>query len=368
MNKVLKTMAFLLVVLLSACQNKQQQQQESPAPQLPVIPVGTKTVTTYKSYPTSLQGIVSSEIRAKVSGYINDVLVDEGERVEKGQTLFRLETQALSSDARSAQARVNSAKIEVNRLKPLVEKNIVSQVRLETAKANLAQAKSDLQSIQANIDYATIKSPVQGMVGDINLRTGALVSPTDMMPLTTVADIDQVYADFSINEKDYYNLLADTDLNRSNLANSFQKVELILPNGTTYPTKGQISSISGRVNPQTGSINFRATFNNPDLMLKDGSSGTIRIPQLYKNALVIPRLSTFERQGYILAYQFKKDSVIERQIKTQEAGRLYIVRSGLQQGDTIVAKGVNKIKNGSKVKPVAASLDSIVQSFDRVFK
>ena len=361
-------MACLLIVLMTACQDQQPQQGSRPAPELPVIPVDTQTVTTYQTYPTNVQGIVSSEIRSKVSGYINEVLVDEGERVEKGQTLFRLETQALSSDARSAQARVNSAKIEVNRLQPLVEKNIVSQVRLETAKANLAQAKSDLQSIQANIDYATIKSPVQGMVGDINLRTGALVSPTDQMPLTTVADIDQVYADFSINEKDYYNLLADTDRDRSDLADSFQEVELVLPNGTPYPLKGKISSISGRVNPQTGSINFRATFNNPDFMLKDGSSGTIRIPQLYKNALVIPRLSTFERQGYILAYQLKKDSVIERQIKTQEAGRLYIVKSGLQQGDTIVAKGVNKIKNGSKVKPVAASLDSIVRSFDRVFK
>lgn len=361
-------MAFLLVVLLSACQNKQQQQQERPAPQLPVIPVSTKTVTTYKSYPTSLQGIVSSEIRAKVSGYINDVLVDEGERVEKGQTLFRLETQALSSDARSAQARVNSAKIEVNRLKPLVEKKIVSTVRLETAKANLAQAKSDLESIQANIDYATIKSPVQGMVGDINLRTGALVSPTDMMPLTTVADIDQVYADFSINEKEYYSWLADKKLDGSNLADSFQKVELTLPNGTTYPTKGQISSISGRVNPQTGSINFRATFDNPDLLLKDGTSGIIRVPQFYKDALVIPRLSTFERQGYILAYELQKDSVIEKQITTREAGRLYIVESGLALGDTIVAKGVNKIENGSKVKPQRTSLDSIIGSFDQVFK
>lgn len=361
-------MACLLIVLMTACQDQQPQQGSRPAPQLPVIPVDTQTVTTYQTYPTNVQGIVSSEIRAKVSGYINEVLVDEGERVEKGQTLFRLETQALSSDARSAQARVNSARIEVNRLQPLVKKNIVSQVRLETAKANLAQAKSDLQSIQANIDYATIKSPVQGMVGDINLRTGALVSPTDQMPLTTVADIDQVYADFSINEKYYYNLLADTNRDRSDLADSFQKVELVLPNGLPYPLKGKISSISGRVNPQTGSINFRATFDNPDFILKDGTSGTIRIPQLYKNALVIPRLSTFERQGYILAYQLKKDSVIERQIKTQEAGRLYIVKSGLQQGDTIVAKGVNKIKNGSKVKPVAASLDSIVRSFDRVFK
>lgn len=368
MKKIKWLIISFLFLLNMACQQKQQQQRRQNTPQLPVIPVSSQDVTTYRTYPTNIQGIVSSEIRAKVSGYINQVLVNEGERVEKGQTLFRLETQVLSSDAKAAQARMNSARIEVERLKPLVKKDIVSPVSLETAKANLAQAKSDLQSIEANIEYANIKSPVQGMVGDINLRNGALVGPVDQMPLTTVADINQVFADFSINEKDYYDLLADKNIEESNLTASFEKVELILPNGKTYPIKGKITSISGRVNPQTGSINFRATFDNPDLFLKDGISGTIKIPQLFKNVNVIPRLSTFERQGSILAYQLKKDSVIERQIKTREAGKLYIVNSGLNTGDTIVAKGVNKIKNGSKIKPQPTQLDSIVQSFDRVFK
>lgn len=367
MNKFLTASGCLLLLLSFACQ-KQQQQQGQPVPQLPVIAVGTKSITTYKTYPTNLQGVVSSEIRAKVSGYIIEVFVDEGERVEKGQLLFRLETQALSSDAQSAQARVNAAKIEVNRLKPLVEKNIISPVRLESAKADLVQAKSNLQSIQANIDYANIKSPVRGMVGDVNLRSGALVSPLDQMPLTTVADINQIYADFSINEKEYYDLLAKQSMDKSKLADSFKEIELILPNGSTYPIKGKISSISGRVNPQTGSINFRAIFDNPEVLLKDGASGIIRIPQVYKNAIVIPRLSTFERQGSILAFQLKTDSVVEQQISTNAAGKLYIVNSGLQQGDTIVAKGVNKIKNGSKIKPVASNLDTIVESFDRVFK
>ena len=357
-----------LLLLNLACQEKGGPQRQRRAPQLPVIPVTSQDVTTYKTYPTNVQGIVSSEMRAKVSGYIDEVLVNEGERVEKGQTLFRLETQALSSDAQAAQARMNSARIEVERLQPLVKKDIVSPVSLETAKANLAQAKSDLQSIKANIEYANMKSPVQGMVGDINYRNGALVSPADQVPLTTVADINQVFADFSINEKEYYNILAEKNIDGANLSESFQSVSLLLPNGKEYPVKGEITSISGSTNPQTGSIKFRATFDNPDLLLKDGISGTIRIPQLYKQVKVIPRLSTFERQGNILAFQLKKDSVIERQIKTREAGKLYIVESGLEKGDTIVAKGVNKIKNGSKIKPKPTQLDSIVQSFDKVFK
>src|SRR5690606_21301372 len=137
----------------------------------------------YTTYPTSLEGIVDSEVRAKTSGYITHVLVDEGQKVKKGQTLFTLETQSLSQDAAAAKANVNAAQVEVDKLKPLVEKNIISAVQLETAKAKLAQAQSGYNSIAANIGYATIKSPVDGYVGAIPFREGALISPTSQVPL-----------------------------------------------------------------------------------------------------------------------------------------------------------------------------------------
>lgn len=151
------------------------QQQAMP---YPVITIPSETVTAYVSYPTSLEGVINSEVRAKASGFITRVLVDEGEKVRKGQTLFTLETQSLSEDAAAAQANVNAAQVEVNKLIPLVEKNIISNVQLETAKAKLAQAKSGYNSIAANIGYATIKSPVDGYVGAIPFREGALISPT----------------------------------------------------------------------------------------------------------------------------------------------------------------------------------------------
>ncbi len=144
-------------------------------------------------------------------GYITQVLVDEGEKVSKGQTLFKLETEALSQDAGAARANVNAAQVEVDKLKPLVEKGIISPVQLETAKARLEQAKAGYSSIAASIGYANIKSPVDGYVGAINFREGALVSPGDPTPLTTVSDIDEVYAFFSMNERDYLNFIQDAE-------------------------------------------------------------------------------------------------------------------------------------------------------------
>ena len=141
--------------------------QQSQALPFAVAEVPQKSTTTFISYPTTIEGTINSEVRARVSGYIQKVLVDEGQKVSKGQPLFKLETQSLSQDAEAAKARVNVAEVEVDKLIPLVEKNIISQVQLETAKANLAQAKSNYNSIVANIGYATVSSPVDGYVGGI---------------------------------------------------------------------------------------------------------------------------------------------------------------------------------------------------------
>ena len=201
MKKLSLLTALIGTFLFWSCQNTEGQEQaqaQGPAP-YPVIEVPVKTVTGYTTYPVSLEGTVNSAVRAKVPGYITDVLVDEGEQVRKGQVLFRLETESLSQEAGAARANVNAAQVEVDKLKPLVEKGIISDVQLQTAQARLEQAKAGYSSIAANIDYANIKSPVDGNVGAIRFREGALVSPNDPQPLTTVSDIDEVYAFFSMN-------------------------------------------------------------------------------------------------------------------------------------------------------------------------
>ena len=365
------------ILLLISCGNDSEKSQQAAGAQAqqakpyPVIEIITKTVEGNTSYPVNIEGIVNSEIRAKVSGYINKVMVDEGEKVKKGQILFKLETQSLNQDAQAAQANVNAAQVEVDKLKPLVEKDIISEVQLETAKAKLQQAKSSYNSIAANIGYANIKSPVDGYVGSIRLREGALVSPTSQQPLTTVADIRKVYAYFSMNETDYLNFLQNKrGESFDEIIKNLPNVKLRLANGTMYSEEGRIETINSQVNANTGTVSFRAVFDNPSRILTNGNSGSILIPEVYKDAVVVPQSATFEQQGSIMVMKVGEDNkVTSSAIKTKdEIGSLYIVESGIKQGDKIVAKGVSKIRPGSEIKPQPVPFDSIAEPIEKVFK
>ncbi|WBU88521.1 efflux RND transporter periplasmic adaptor subunit [Cellulophaga omnivescoria] len=366
---IIPVAAFLVIV---SCGNKQEQQapQAPPAP-FPVAQLQPKTVTSYAEYPTTIEGIVNSDVRAKTSGYIQKVLVDEGQKVRKGQVLFRLETQSLSQDAGAAKARINVAQVEVNKLIPLVEKNIISPVQLETAKANLAQAKANYSSVSANIGYATIKSPVDGYVGAINFREGALISPSDPTPLTTVSDISKVYAFFSLNETQYLDFLEKAEGKTLNekLAN-YPEVSLILANGSKYAEKGKIQTSTGQVNPSTGTVSLRAVFNNPNRLITNGNSGKIQIPNTYKDAIVVPQQATYEQQGNIMIFKVGEDNKIATSIIKIKStvDNLYVVESGLDAKDKIVTTGVGKLKNGMEIVPQETSFDDALKPIATLFK
>lgn len=345
-----------------------QQQQAMP---YPVITIPAETVTAYDTYPTRLEGVVNSEVRAKTSGYITEVLVDAGQKVSKGQTLFRLETESISQDAAAAQANVNAAQVEVNKLGPLVDKGIISSVQLETAKAKLAQAQSGYNAIVANIGYSTIKSPVDGYVGAINLREGALVSPTSQIPLTTVADIKKVYAFFSLNEKEYLDFIQNREGETiDEKIKNLPKVRLILANGQIYPIEGIIETINSQVNATTGTVSFRAVFDNPNRLLTSGSSGKIQIPNIYEDATVVPASSTFERQGITYVYKVQGDTLaLSNSVEVlNRVDNLIIVGEGVQPGDAIVGKGVDKLRGKTPIQAQHVEFDSIAKGLKRVFK
>src|SRR5690606_34550642 len=299
---------------------------------VPVVEVPVKDVSGYISYPVSIEGTINSQVRAKVAGYITDVLVDEGQAVKKGQLLFKLETQTLSQDAGAAEANVAAAQVEVDRLKPLVDKGIIGKVQLETAAARLAQAQANYNSIAANIDYANIKSPIDGNVGAIPYRQGALVSPNDPTPLTTVSLIDSVYAYFALNERDYLNFLQTTKGEKlSEKIKNFPPVQLRMVNGAIYGFPGKIETVNGQVNTSNGTVNFRASFPNPNRLLSNGNSGSILITKVYENATVIPESSTFEQQGKVYVYKVQGDTVaVTNTIEvTDRVENLIVVGSGI---------------------------------------
>ena len=360
-------------IFLTSCNNDKGNQGRTGQQALPfpVITVPSETITAYDTYPTRLEGIINSQVYAKTSGYITDVLVDEGQKVRKGQTLFTLETQSLSQDAAAAKANVNAAQVEVDKLKPLVEKNIISNVQLETAKAKLLQAQSSYNSIAATIGYSTIKSPVDGYVGSINMREGSLVSPSSQTPLTAVVDIDKVYAFFALNEKQYLDFIQNSEGKSLNeKIKNMPKVRLLLANGQLYPVEGTIETVNSQVNAATGTVSFRAIFDNPNGLLSSGSSGQIQIPRVYEDATLVPAVSTFERQGITYTYRVQGDTLaIPSSIDILDrVGNLLIVDKGINPGDKIVARGVDKLRGNTPIQAQPVAFDSIVKGLKKVFK
>lgn len=370
-HKLLTLSLFLIIASCAKSEKPKTATVKRPVPSFPVVKIQSKTVTGYQEYPTSIEGLVNNAVRAKVSGYVQKVLVDEGEKVRKGQILFKLETQSLSQDAGAAKARINVAQVEVDKLIPLVKKNIISAVQLETAKANLAQAKANYSSVSASIGYATIKSSVDGYVGAINFREGALVSPADPTPLTTVSDISKVYAFFSLNETQYLDFLQNAaGKNLSEKLANYPAVNLILANGSLYTEKGKIQTSSGQINQNTGTVSFRAIFNNPNQLVTNGNSGKIQIPIIHENATVIPQKSTYEQQGNIMVFKLDKENKVVTSIIKVKAtvGNLYVLESGLDLEDEIVVSGVGKLRNGMAISPQVTPFDKAIEPIATLFK
>lgn len=369
---VLGSLSSLAVI---SCGKKEQAQGgQGPMP-YQVIQVPTQDVVGHTSYPTSLQGKVTSSVRAKITGYIQEVYVDEGSLVKKGQPLFRLETNVLSQNAdaskaaiKTAEAQVNVAQVNVDKLVPLVQKGIISNIQLETAKANLASAQSQLasakanyNSVTANIDFSIVRSPIDGIVGAIAFREGALISPSDPTPLTTVSDDSEIFAYFSMNEKEYFNFVEKIEGNTlKEKLTHLPEVELQLANGSIYPYKGKIETISGQINTATGTVQVRAAFPNKERILSTGNSGTLMIPQVYNDVMVVPESSTFEQQGQIYVYKVENDTVKATQIEVIErVNKLAVVKSGLSKGQTIVGTGLGTLRNGTAITPTPTTIEKI---------
>jgi membrane fusion protein, multidrug efflux system len=355
--------AFLLAIGLFSC--KKEETQTAP-PVLPykVVEIGKSNTTLLAEYPASLEGITDIDIRAKVDGYIEKIFVQEGQEVKKGQILFKLETQTITQEAGAAKAKIAAAEVEVNRLKPLVDRNIISDVQLETAKANLASAKSTYQSIIAKINYATIKSPVNGIVGTLPLRIGSYVSSSTTEPLTRISDVSTIYAYFSVNEKQQLDIMMHAKGKTfQEKINNMEAVNLILSNGMPYEQKGKIETFSGQANVSTGSFNVRASFPNANKLLRSGGSGTIQIPTDLKDVIIIPQNATLELQDKRIALIVDKENKVKAvpiEVRAIPGGQFFVVDSGLNTNDKMLVEGVGIVTEGTLIKPELVNYETII--------
>ena len=358
--KKLSIIAILsATLLLSSCFGTSEKPAQGPvAPPPPSLKVGElkkQDLTVFKEFSTTLEGKQNVEIWPKVAGFVQRVYVEEGQKIKKGQLLFKLETQTLNQDANAAKASVNVAQVEVDKLRPLVEKNIISPVQLETAKAQLEQAKASYQSVASNIGYSSITSPVDGYIGEIPFKIGALVSSSMAKPLTTVSDVSEVRAYFSMNEKELLKLKESMPKNDKNFLDieKAPSVTLIMINGEEYAEPGKIAMINTIINSTTGSVTARADFDNKSNLLSSGSTGKIKIPTIFKNAYEIPQVATIDLQGKKLVYILKDDNTVTTMpidiVANTQKG--FIVEKGIEEGTTIVLEGVTKLKDGMVISP-----------------
>lgn len=357
------TGAVALTLFLS-CGNKQNETSEDNN-SYPIMVLAEQEAELQAIYPVSIKGQEDIEIRPRIDGFIDAIYIDEGSAVKKGQRMFLINSpqaeQALTTaqaSVKSAQAKVNTAKTNVDRIRPLAEQGIVSHVQLQTAEdsyqsaiADLEQTQATLKNARATISWTNVSSPVDGFIGSIPYRQGSLVNSSNV--LTTVANTNTIFAYFSLNEKELRSFMNGLEGNtRTEKIQNIPEVILTLSDGTIYPEKGRIETITGVLNITTGSAGFRAGFPNKHGELKSGSSGTISIPRKLNKVFVIPQKATFPQQDKTLVYVVQGDSVIQRVISvvSTPGGKDYAVTDGLKAGEKIITDGIATLSNGKKIQ------------------
>jgi membrane fusion protein (multidrug efflux system) len=379
-GKIKIIMLITSMVLLQNCTKAAEGSNAAPpAPELPVYTVITSPATTYQEFPTALEGKNNIEIRSQVDGYLDKIYVEEGAYVRAGQPLFKIDSRAYgeqmnmaTANLQVANANIQKAKVEVDRLQPLVAAKVVSDVQLRTAKANYAaavaaasQAKASVGGARINVGFTTITAPVSGYIGRIPHKKGSLISRTDPNPLTLLSDISEIYAYFSLSELDFIafqNKYAGATLQEK--LKNMPMVELVIADNSIYSEKGKMSIVDGQFDKTTGAISVRAVFPNANGTLRTGNTGRVRMPQLISNALVVPQESTFEIQDKTYVYVVGKDQkVTSKPIKISgKTENYYFVSEGLQPGEKIVYVGLGNLKDGASIKPKVISSDSLLRA------
>ncbi|MGN1240914.1 MAG: efflux RND transporter periplasmic adaptor subunit [Alloprevotella sp.] len=363
-----KTALWALAALLFVSCGQKKQQLGEAGNDYAVVTLQPTDIELSTAYPATIKGMQDIEIRPKVSGYLTQLLVDEGATVRKGQALFKIDDVQYQAAVNQAQASVNVVKANINTQKLTVEnkkmlhsKQIISDYDLQTAinqlaslEAQLQQAEAALQSARDNLRYCTVTSPGDGVVGVIPYRVGSLVSASSAQPLTTVSSINEMYVYFSMTEKQLLTLTREQGGLNEALKN-MPPVTLVLSDGTTYSETGKVSTISGVIDPSTGAVQMRATFSNAQRVLRSGGTGSVLMPNNQKGAIVIPQKATYEIQNKKFVYVVDaKNKVQSREIQVlvQNDGQNYVVSDGLKAGERIVVDGVNKLKNDMEIKPI----------------
>lgn len=379
-----KTSVLILItsLLLYSCAEKKKPEKVNTPKDYDVLTLQPRQATTFNDFPANIEGQEIIEIRPMVDGYLEAIYVQEGATVKKGQLLFKIknpqyEQAVVTANAaiKSAVADVNTAKMDVEKVRPLVEKDIVSKFQLESAQyalqskeAALSQAYATLANARTNLGYTTLRSPQNGVIGSIPYKIGALVSSGTTDPLTTLSNIGNVYAYFSLNEKQLLSFSNNVPGNTmQDKLNHLPPVILLLADGTEYSQRGKLETASGLINTETGSASFKATFPNPMGVIRSGASATVRVPRTVDTALLVPQSASYELQDKRFVYSVSKDNrVINAMVvaKPTNDGQFLIIQGGLKAGDRVVVNGSN-LKDSTLIIPRPVNADSLYKTIQQ---
>lgn len=354
------------LALLSSC--GQGNKSTGSAPEIAVMEVNTTTANLTNSYPATIKGKQDVEIRPMVSGFITKLHVDEGAVVRKGQVLFTIDPVQYQAAVQTAKATVETAKAALStqelttaNKRELNKKQIISDYdlkmsenQLAQAKATLAQAEAQLINAKKNLSYTQVTSPSDGVVGTIPYRVGSLVSASIATPLTTVADISEMYAYFSMTERQLLSMIREGGTMKE-ILDKMPDVQLQLIDGTMYADSGRVETISGVIDQTTGSVNMRALFPNKHNILRSGGTGNVVFPNPLHDVVMIPQSATTEIQDKRFVFVLQADNTLkntEIKVFTLDDGKYFYVTEGLKKGDKIAIEGVQSLKDGQAVTPI----------------
>ena len=357
-------LAALAMPLLVSCMPEVKQEKA----QFKTLKVTTQHVTTHYSFSCSLRGQQDVEIIPQASGTLMEIKVKQGQQVHKGQTLFvinqvpsQAELRMAEAEVQVAKARAATAKMEMESKRDLNSKDIVSAIQgkkaeneYATAIACIQQAEARVTNAKQTLSFTVVTAPCDGIVGDIPYRVGALVSPSIVTPLTTVSNNTNIVALMSMTERDMLQFLESNDSVQkiNDILKMLPKVQLRTSTGTMYSEEGVIESISGVINSATGTMGVRATFPNPNGVLRSGGAGEIVIPYEVENAIVIPQVATYSMLDQTFAYLVVDGKAKAAPIKVMptDDNQSFIVLEGLKAGDTIIAEGAGNVMEGEEIQ------------------
>lgn len=342
MKKVLLWIGCIALVWQTGCKQHEVEKEESGKVEYLVTRPLKKDTSIIRQYVCQIRSISHIEMRALEKGYLENIYVDEGQSVKKGQMMFQIMPLIYKAELMKAEAEADFVKIEFENTKSLADKNVVSKNELALAKAKYSKALAELELAKVHLGFTEIKAPFDGIMDKFYVRLGSLVNEGDL--LSTLSDNHKMWVYFNVPEAEYLNYKAiDKD--------SLLKVKLLMANNQLFDYTGVVETIEADFNNETGNIAFRATFPNPKALLRHGETGNVLVTTPLKNALIIPQKATFEVLEKRYVFVVDKNKVVhQREVSiNSEMPDLYILKTGLTADDQILLEGIRKVKDGDKI-------------------